>query len=75
MDVDEQPRAIGAERGQRGDGHRGELGSYLTPTELFHIRSHFPTPVLERAAYRLRTCPRMTTETAVQLDRGPLIDC
>src|SRR5256884_1452220 len=30
------------------------IDSYLTPTELFYIRSHFPTPDLDRAAYRLR---------------------
>src|SRR3981081_2826293 len=30
------------------------LDSYLTPTELFYIRSHFPTPDLDRASYRLR---------------------
>src|SRR5258708_30536620 len=30
------------------------IDSYLTPTELFYIRSHFPTPDLARAAYRLR---------------------
>src|SRR5882762_10661705 len=30
------------------------IDSYLTPTELFYIRSHFPTPVLDRASYRLR---------------------
>jgi DMSO/TMAO reductase YedYZ molybdopterin-dependent catalytic subunit len=29
------------------------LDGYLTPTELFYIRSHFPTPALDRAAYRL----------------------
>jgi DMSO/TMAO reductase YedYZ molybdopterin-dependent catalytic subunit len=28
--------------------------SYLTPTELFYIRSHFPIPTLDRACYRLR---------------------
>jgi DMSO/TMAO reductase YedYZ molybdopterin-dependent catalytic subunit len=28
--------------------------SYLTPTELFYIRSHFPAPRLELASYRLR---------------------
>ena len=28
--------------------------SYLTPTELFYIRSHFPTPNLDAASYRLR---------------------
>src|SRR5438552_12582955 len=31
-----------------------QIDSYLTPTELFYIRSHFPTPDLDRAAYRLR---------------------
>src|SRR5260370_7302615 len=30
------------------------IDSYLTPTELFYIRSHFPTPDLDPAAYRLR---------------------
>jgi DMSO/TMAO reductase YedYZ molybdopterin-dependent catalytic subunit len=32
----------------------GEADSFLTPTELFYIRSHFPTPRLELTAYRLR---------------------
>src|SRR6201987_1612089 len=31
-----------------------QLDSYLTPTELFYIRSHFPIPALERASYQLR---------------------
>ena len=31
-----------------------QVDSYLTPTGLFYIRSHFPTPKLERALYRLR---------------------
>jgi DMSO/TMAO reductase YedYZ molybdopterin-dependent catalytic subunit len=30
------------------------VDSYLTPTELFYIRSHFPTPDLDRASYQLR---------------------
>ena len=30
------------------------IDTYLTPTELFYIRSHFPTPDLDRAAYQLR---------------------
>src|SRR5215204_6884942 len=30
------------------------IDSYLTPTELFYIRSHFPTPNLDRASYKLR---------------------
>src|SRR5882724_4418650 len=28
--------------------------SFLTPTELFYIRSHFPAPKLDPASYRLR---------------------
>jgi DMSO/TMAO reductase YedYZ molybdopterin-dependent catalytic subunit len=30
------------------------IDSYLTPTELFYIRSHFSTPNLDRASYQLR---------------------
>jgi DMSO/TMAO reductase YedYZ molybdopterin-dependent catalytic subunit len=30
------------------------LDSYLTPTELFYIRSHFPVPTLDCSSYRLR---------------------
>ena len=30
------------------------IDTYLTPTELFYIRSHFATPDLDRAAYQLR---------------------
>jgi len=30
-----------------------QLGEFITPTELFYIRSHFPTPELDPAAYRL----------------------
>lgn len=30
------------------------LDSYLTPTEPFYIRSHFPTPYLNSASYELR---------------------
>src|SRR5258708_21746197 len=30
------------------------INSYLTPTELFYIRSHFPIPTLDRASYKLR---------------------
>src|SRR5215207_9610780 len=30
------------------------IDSYLTPTELFYIRSHFPTPDLHRASHQLR---------------------
>jgi DMSO/TMAO reductase YedYZ molybdopterin-dependent catalytic subunit len=30
------------------------VDSYLTPTELFYIRSHFPAPKIDAADYRLR---------------------
>src|ERR1700687_799277 len=30
------------------------IDSYLTPTELFYIRSHFPTPALDGASHQLR---------------------
>src|SRR6058998_2157096 len=31
-----------------------QIDSFLTPTELFYIRSHFPAPRLEVASYQLR---------------------
>src|SRR5258707_13271533 len=31
-----------------------QIDSYLTPTELFYLRSHFPIPSLDRATYQLR---------------------
>ena len=31
-----------------------QLDSFLTPTELFYIRSHFPAPKIDAADYRLR---------------------
>jgi DMSO/TMAO reductase YedYZ molybdopterin-dependent catalytic subunit len=31
-----------------------QVDSYLTPTELFYIRSHFPAPKLDPASYQLR---------------------
>src|ERR1700750_321559 len=30
------------------------IDSYLTPAELFYVRSHFPIPTLDPASYRLR---------------------
>src|ERR1700716_4428553 len=30
-----------------------QLGDFITPSELFYIRSHFPTPELDPVAYRL----------------------
>jgi DMSO/TMAO reductase YedYZ molybdopterin-dependent catalytic subunit len=35
------------------EGPFGQPDSFLTPTELFYIRSHFPTPRLDPSAYRL----------------------
>ena len=32
----------------------GILGEASTPSKLFYVRSHFPTPVLEAASWRLR---------------------
>src|SRR5712675_2040733 len=31
-----------------------QVRSFLTPTELFYIRSHFPAPMMDLASYRLR---------------------
>src|ERR1700716_1084829 len=31
-----------------------QIDSYLTPTKLFYIRSHFPAPTLAVASYQLR---------------------
>ena len=31
-----------------------QVDSFLTPTELFYIRNHFPAPKLDLASYRLR---------------------
>src|ERR1700757_3221921 len=31
-----------------------QLDSFLTPTELFYIRSHFPAPMLDVSSYQLR---------------------
>jgi hypothetical protein len=30
-----------------------QLGDFITPAELFYIRSHFPTPQLDPVTYRL----------------------
>lgn len=30
-----------------------QLGDFITPTQLFYIRSHFPTPQLDSVACRL----------------------
>jgi len=36
------------------EGPFGRPDSFLTPTELFYIRSHFPAPRLDVASYRLK---------------------
>jgi DMSO/TMAO reductase YedYZ molybdopterin-dependent catalytic subunit len=30
-----------------------QLGEFITPSELFYIRSHFPAPKMDPIAYRL----------------------
>ena len=49
-----------------------QVDSYLTPTELFYIRSHFPAPTLEPASYRLRIDPTARTTFPPGLRRPPM---
>src|SRR5437764_11586906 len=44
------------------------LDSYLTPTELFYIRSHFPIPTLDRASYSLRIDGAVRSPFALSYD-------
>lgn len=44
--------------------HFGQVDSFLTPTELFYIRSHFPTPSLDVASYRWNHTPRAVHDEA-----------
>src|SRR6202048_4327835 len=44
------------------------IDSYLTPTELFYIRSHFPIPALDRASYQLRIDGAVRRPFAVSYD-------
>jgi len=44
------------------------IDSYLTPTELFYIRSHFPTPTLDRASYKLRIDGAVRSPIALSYD-------
>src|SRR5438094_3375399 len=44
------------------------IDSYLTPTELFYIRSHFPTPALDRASYQLRIDGAVSRRFALSYD-------
>ena len=36
------------------EAHFDQIDSYLTPSELFYIRSHFPVSALDRVSYQLR---------------------
>src|SRR5713101_2073423 len=44
------------------------IDSYLTPTELFYIRSHFPTPALDHASYKLRIGGAVRSPFALSYD-------
>src|SRR3954454_18835292 len=44
------------------------IDSYLTPTELFYIRSHFPIPTLDRASYSLRIDGAVRSPFALSYD-------
>src|SRR3979411_31348 len=39
-----------------------QLGGFITPTELFYIRSHFPPPELDPAAYQLSIAGAVRSE-------------
>src|ERR1700752_3821067 len=49
-----------------------QLDSFLTPTELFYIRSHFPTPALDTMSYRL--CIDGAVRKPLSLSRRELRD-
>src|SRR5947208_8448848 len=44
------------------------IDSYLTPTELFYIRSHFRIPTLDRASYSLRIDGAVRSPFALSYD-------
>jgi DMSO/TMAO reductase YedYZ molybdopterin-dependent catalytic subunit len=44
------------------------VDSYLTPTELFYIRSHFPAPNLDPASYQLRIDGAVSRPLALSYD-------
>jgi DMSO/TMAO reductase YedYZ molybdopterin-dependent catalytic subunit len=39
-----------------------QLGDFITPAELFYIRSHFPTPQLDPVTYRLAIAGAVRSE-------------
>src|SRR5258708_23187246 len=42
-----------------------QVGEFITPTELFYIRSHFPAPELDSASYRLSVRGAVRRELSV----------
>ena len=48
-----------------------QLDEFITPSELFYIRSHFPTPKLDPLAYRLSIQRRRAERAKPELRRYP----
>ena len=48
-----------------------QVDSYLTPTELFYIRSHFLAPKLDMADYRLKIDGAVRTPLSVARNSRP----
>src|SRR3978361_2398648 len=48
-----------------------EVDSFLTPTELFYIRSHFPAPKLEIASYKMRIDGAVTNPLSLSYQELP----
>src|SRR5467141_3743648 len=42
-----------------------QLGDFITPSELFYIRSHFPTPEMDPATYRLSVSGAVRNELSL----------
>ena len=47
----------------------GQVDSYVTPTELFYIRSHFSAPALEEGSYRLRVGGAVKNALSLSLEQ------
>ena len=45
-----------------------QIDTYITPTELFYIRSHFPAPSLDVGSYRLRVDGAVDRPLALSYD-------
>src|SRR5258706_856926 len=43
-----------------------QLGDFITPSELFYIRSHFPTPELDPVTYRLSISGAVRNELSLR---------